>query len=180
MLHQNFHYLVVSNMRSGSSAVARVMHRNMGITMFLDPILSDKFVPSGYYEDKVVINTNELFLRNKMSAKQFLILMEEYIKKQTPPWGLKDGRIGTIAPFYKRLLPDAKIIRLYRNKEDIKKSMKHKWPHWAESDIDNRIFVTDVIADAVWGDNIWASLDMTERRSDEEIENAIRERTREI
>ena len=103
------YYLVISNMRSGSSAVSRVMHENMGIKMFIHPQKPDEFNPKGYYEDVEVTNLNELCIRGEVNFRQHIEYMREYIRTITSlhvEWGLKDGRIALLGALYKYLMPD--------------------------------------------------------------------------
>ena len=175
------HYLVVSNMRTGSSAVARVMHEKMGIKMYYKATEADEFNPEGYYEDIGITNINEHYIRSRVDAFALIKGVKRYIhimKEMNVPWGLKDARISILAPIYKHVLPDARIIRVFRNGLDIIRSQMRKYG-FTEDHIKLRIFMTNITIDAVWGDNIWASLNMTERRTNEEIENVIRERIRE-
>lgn len=175
------HYLVVSNMRTGSSAVARVMHEKMGIKMFYQQAKADEFNPDGYYEDVGITNINEHYIRGSIDVFDLIKGINRYIhimEDMNVPWGLKDGRIAILSPMYKHVLPNARIIRVYRNGSDIIRSQIRKYG-FTEEHIKRRIFMTNISIDAVWGDNIWASLNMTERRTDEEIENTIRERIRE-
>jgi len=176
------HYLVVSNMRSGSSAVSRVMHEQMDITMFMHPPEPDEFNPGGYYEDVEVTNTNELAIRGDITVFDHIRLIDKYkthMVMREEPWGLKDGRIALLAPVYKLFLPNARIIRLYRKAEDVIKSMMKKYK-WDFEKARVREFITNVYIDAVWGDNIWASLNMTKKRTDSEIKNVISNRIKEI
>ena len=175
-------YLVVGSMRSGTSAVARVLHEQLGVTMFMTPPEPDEFNPDGYYEDLDVSNLNELAIRTVITPMDFIEKITIYSKemiRRGKAWGLKDGRIAILSPLYYRLFPKAKVIRLCREPKLVVASMMRKYG-WDRKKAELRIFMDNLFIDAVWKNNICASLDMTERRTDSDIKLTILKGTREL
>lgn len=181
-LFENTPFFVLGTFRCGSSAVARVMHEQMGILMFLRETPPDEFNPNGYFEDKNVTDMNEGHITKANSAQDIISFLNDYkrkVIKYKQPWGLKDARINFLGPIYKYVFPRANVIALHRDPDDTAKSL-HKKYGWGQTMILNHLLVAILYRDMVWKDNIWATLDMTEKRTDDEIKTAILERTMEI
>ena len=172
-------YFVIGPFRSGSSAVARVLHEQLGVTMFIHEAPKDMFNPDGYYEDVAISNINEYLMRQKAFIKDHITYVRRHEQEVSKPWGLKDARLSYLGPVYKYLFPQANVILLNRDEDLVIKSMKRKY-HWDTDHCVDHLETVKIYSKVIWGDRVFASLDMTERRTDEDISTAILEGRREL
>ena len=158
------------------------MHEQLGVTMFLHEAPKDEFNPDGYYEDVAITNINEYVMRGKCLVTDLIGYIEGYEREVLllkKPWGVKDARIAMLGAIYKYMFPNANIIFVKRNEDLVIKSLQRKYS-WTIAACQNHINHVKIYNEVIWKDRIWASLDMTEKRTDDEIKTAILERTREL
>jgi hypothetical protein len=147
--------LVIGMHRSGTSAVAGLLHSN-GIFMGEDRNFIPRPAPEnpkGFYENVRFRHVNDLILsQNNYAVKTFspqvpdrinlsnqakdimMQLIYEYNKKY-PVWGFKDPRLCLTYSAWKQIFEELKIkpqkILCYRKFDDIAKSMKIRNPGYS-------------------------------------------------
>lgn len=158
--------LVVGPGRCGSSAVARVLHERMGVSMGKVFPVGDEYNPEGYYEDSEFKFHNQAFLDGRMRFPEFWERIGHLIRQRREPWGLKDPRLCYLLPFYLSLIPDAKIIRCRRPLADIQASMKRCYG-WEGEEAVRRERALDLV------NHPMLEIEMSEPRTDEWIEEKL-------
>ena len=118
--------------RSGTSLVCQLLHR-AGLFLGYD-LLGSKFSnPYGHFEDTEILNLHEQILSDNgqtwMVGERFLPIitephwrtMEGIIRRRNAEhgvWGFKDPRACLFLMVWKHLLPDAKVLLVYRHFSD--------------------------------------------------------------
>lgn len=159
--------------RCGSSAIARVLHTLLGVTMgdkFREP---DRNNPKGYWEDLTLKNHNGVLISSDVVLAQWVKKLAGMIQEKEEPWGFKDPRLSYTLGHYLALLPQAKVIRCVKNVHSIAKSMcqAYGWPYVEalnetakrESNIDRLSIGANEL-----------SIDMNQRQSDEMLAEGMR------
>lgn len=134
--------LVTGVGRSGTSAVARVLHEQLGVCMGHDLPKPKRANPEGSYEDKEIRNlhiqvTNGRIDRGTFEERAIQWLEQHALDHQTTyyrnwyedgrpllvsraePWGFKDPRACHVLDFYLELPIDWKLIVCERAFEDV-------------------------------------------------------------
>lgn len=126
--------LVISEGRSGSSAVSGILH-HLGVFMGKSFIEADAGNIWGYWEDadfhKVCMSVWDTLQHSFVSEKdkkgltewrgEMMKLIEER-KKLNRPWGFKNPRVANAPEFFLSCFKNPKIIRCVRNEENAVKS----------------------------------------------------------
>jgi hypothetical protein len=118
--------LVVGPGRCGSSAVARILHEEMGVFMgerFRPP---DDENPQGFYEDLDFKELNDSHMRGKVTFPEFKARLFRLIGLRDENhnlWGVKDPRLCYFLGPYLSMAQNAVIVRCMRNHENIVASM---------------------------------------------------------
>jgi hypothetical protein len=126
--------------RSGTSATARLLHR-AGLFLgdeLLEPLPSN---PYGHFEDREVVDLHQHILysneRTWLVDEAFLPLidqthwhrMRQIIERRNTEhalWGFKDPRACLFLMLWKYLLPDAKVLLVYRHFSEVTRSLGHR------------------------------------------------------
>ncbi len=114
--------------RSGTSATAQVLHR-AGLFLGYELLEALPSNPYGHFEDKEVVSLhNQLLADNRQSwivSEPFLPVvgqlrwqrMQQMIERRSTEhrlWGFKDPRVCLFLALWKYLLPNAKVLIVYR------------------------------------------------------------------
>lgn len=158
--------LVVGPGRCGSSAIARVLHERMGVSMGKAFSKPDDHNPLGYFEDLEFKFINQGFLSGRLNFPDFWSRLASLVQQRGDPWGLKDPRLCYLIPFYLSLIPDAKVIRCRRSLDEIKASMNRCYG-WTGEEADKRERMLDRI------NHPMIDFDMSEHLSDEQIKERL-------
>ncbi len=163
--------LVISTGRAGSSAVARILHTKLSVSMGKNFRKPDEENPKGFYEDLDFRNINEAFMRGTLTYPEFDTRLENLIKQKKSDWGIKDPRLSELWGLYLKHLPDAKIIITSRNKSAVIDSCV-KCYGWTEPNakrfVENRLKAMEYLKE-------YPVIDFDEQLSDNYIENFLKE-----
>ena len=167
--------------RTGTSAVARVLHEKMGVNMG-DVFKPDDWrCPDGHYEETTINQVNRMFTDGDISVLSLLQTYTIYSKKMVKRkklWGFKDPRIsvgailGALIQFY-MVEVGAFLIRCNRNKELTAKSIVRCFERTPE-DAGRRYDLITKTMDMLLNGVDHLVIDMSERLSDKEIEDRIK------
>lgn len=126
--------------RSGTSATAQLLHR-AGLFLGQELLEANPSNPYGHFEDRDVVNLHTRILtdneRTWMIGGPFLPLLSErhwymmrgLIEKRNVEhrlWGFKDPRVCMFLMPWKYLLPDAKLLLVYRHFSASTRSLKQR------------------------------------------------------
>lgn len=134
MGEKNDPYIVIGTGRSGSSTVARVLHK-MGIFMgheFREP---NEINPDGFWEDAEFYRPNYDFLHGKTTYPEWIDKIFGVIAKRMElnrPWGFKDPDATHFLGLYLSFFENPKIIRCKRDKGLTVKSLMKSFGHTKE------------------------------------------------
>jgi hypothetical protein len=178
----NVPVIVIGCARTGTSAVARVLHENMNVSMGIEFKPYDWRTPEGHYEDKYIKLQNAMFLDGIIALPDLMDFYREYLKSRillNNPWGFKDPKVSHPAllgyligffGYYGTLF----IIRCNRDKQLVVKSAMRCFDR-PEDEAAKRYDDVNTSMDTLLEGKKHFAIDMTERLSDEEIEKRIRE-----
>jgi len=124
--------LVVGTGRSGTSSVARILHKNFKVFMGSRFRKSDDQNPLGYYEDTDFNTLNSKLLLGMVPFNEWQIAIDKLIKKRQKLnrlWGIKDPRFAHLLGLYFVFFMRPKIIRCIRDKELVINSLM-KYYEW--------------------------------------------------
>jgi len=126
--------IVLGPQRSGTSALAELLHVECGVCMghdFREPEEKDRAAidarrqplghDGGYYEDFPIQRLNLRLSRGKITRVQYAIRMQQEAEQRAKcgVWGFKDPTAVQILPILLIAFPDATIIRTSRPLPDI-------------------------------------------------------------
>lgn len=143
--HQNVVYIAGMH-RSGTSLVARLLNL---CGVYLGPeeelLLPSPENPEGFWESKEFVRLNEGILKalgcdwdylpqlpeNWETSQEILPFIEKAQKlvekfERYPVWGWKDPRNSLTVPFWKRILPDLKVVICLRNPMEVAHSLSKR------------------------------------------------------
>jgi len=172
--------IVLGPPRSGTSAVARVLHEKMGVSMGLKFKPDDPVTPEGHYEAEEINNINAAFHDCRITWHEWWERLLAYtleMHKLEQPWGFKDPKcsvpdvLGYLICFY----PDPIFIRCVRKREQVIKSLLTNFD-MPQADAENIYNFNTQSLDRILPGKKFIELDMSERRTDEEIATAINSR----
>ena len=158
--------LVVGTGRSGTSAVAKILHEN-GINMGNAFVSSRDHENGSSYEDTECKRINTDFLLNKMTYDEYIRRLFKYGKSKTEPWGVKHPAIVYVLGIYLQVF-DPVIIRCSREREGVVASCMrcYGFSHQkAEHLYDYRTVVLDSLLRRIEH----LDIDFTERLSEDDI-----------
>ncbi len=132
--------------RSGTSMVTRLLNLcGLYLGEEEDVVFSRKDNPEGFWENAKFCNTNDEILASFGGGWDIPPVLEpgwensahlaalnrhasEVIEEisQEPVWGWKDPRNSLTLPFWRRLIPDLKIVICLRNPVDVHRSLSHR------------------------------------------------------
>lgn len=117
--------IVIGPPRSGTSAVARVLHEDMGVCMGLDFRPPNEHNPEGSYEDHRFIFTNQQFLLGEITFKKWWSTVNNFFLEinSNGKWGFKDSRINYLIGLLLINFEDPLIIRCRRDVKPATESM---------------------------------------------------------
>lgn len=159
--------------RSGTSAVARVIHDQIGIPLALR---QDTELFTEYFEDDDWHVANRRFVEGEITynvwKRSVEILCDD--RAHLPRWGFKDPRCSKIIGLYATMFPRATIVWCDRDLEDVEKSWVGRIgtaPELAAMEIQARHRALEGLFRHWYGR--MAYLDMTEQRSDAWIRDQL-------
>lgn len=132
--------LIVGFHRSGTSAIARVLHRS-GLHLGDDLLGAEPTNPHGHFEDLEVVSfhdaalavqglswksTEPLSRPIESSVELAIDTLTESRSARNHPWGIKDPRICLFLPEWLRAAPDARIVLAIRRPGDVIGSLHHR------------------------------------------------------
>lgn len=114
---------IVGVHRGGTSAIAKVVH-SLGAFMGDDLYPPSQFNPQGYYEDKEIVAAHNTLMNNdwtnpsvnyysKDEYKEYIGVLEKFTAHDF--WAIKDPRLCLCLPFLMQILPETKVIAVYRD-----------------------------------------------------------------
>jgi len=166
-------YIVIGVGRSGTSAVARVLHTKLDVFMGLHFTVNEISCPEGTFEDVTFWNMHRHMLNGKLSFLAWHFTVQKLIlarEKLGVPWGWKDPVTSPLIGFYISFFEDLpRIIRCNRKKSLVLRSMKK---HWKLKDDDalNRYETTSLAMDRILKHLDHLVIDFKDRTlSDDEI-----------
>ena len=124
--------LVAGFHRSGTSLVCQLLHR-AGLFLGYDLLGTTFSNPHGHFEDTEVLNLHEQILADNgqtwLVDKPFLPVitdlhwrrMQQIVKKRNEEydlWSFKDPRVCLFMMIWKHVLPDCKVLMVYRHFSD--------------------------------------------------------------
>jgi hypothetical protein len=132
--------IVLAMHRSGSSAVAGILHYlgvDMGAEYFLAPSPAN---PKGYFEDSRFVNANSMALRSVGGAWNCNVKPHEIVETRTEHkrrirgllrnrdgiWGWKDPRTVLAWPLYEPYLKGHKFVMVTRDNAKIAQSLRRR------------------------------------------------------
>ncbi|MGK7943683.1 MAG: sulfotransferase [Microcystaceae cyanobacterium] len=155
--NQSSPILIVGMHNSGTSILAEIIHKSgifLGSNMehyeshFFSIYLNDLLIMGGEY------NWANLPLLSVDQVMSFKETVGPFIKKywiidylqwgydNVSPWGIKDPRLCVLLPLYLAIFPDAKVVHIRRNPNDVAASLSQKskrgigkldnFEHWRE------------------------------------------------
>ena len=123
--------------RSGTSATAHLLHR-AGLFLGDELLEANSSNPYGHFEDREVVDLHQRILvdneRTWLVDEPFLPVvnparwrrMREIVGRRNAGqrlWGFKDPRVCTMIMLWKHLLPDAKVLLVYRHFSESSRSL---------------------------------------------------------
>ena len=166
--------------RSGTSAVARVLHENMGINMAQEFKPPDWRCPDGHYECAWIKSINDSFLAGNVSFPQWQENFVNYIKMRMSyqePWGFKDPKVAfpLILGWLMGTFPAESGVKFVRPYRDLELVIKSNMRCWGMTESLSRSSATEFnrAVNNVLGRVDHIRIDMTERLSDEEIKQQL-------
>jgi hypothetical protein len=174
--------IVIGCARTGTSAVARVLHENMNVSMGIEFKPYDWRTPEGHYEDKYIKLYNAKFLDGRIALPELMDFYREYSTTRITLnnlWGFKDPKVshpallGYLIGFY-GYFGTPFFIRCNRSKQLVIKSAIRCFGI-TESNAIESYDVINKSMDTLLEGRKHLAIDMTERLSDKEIEKRIRE-----
>jgi hypothetical protein len=126
--------------RSGTSVVARLLH-SAGLHLGDDLIGALPSNPYGHYEDREFVRLHDSILADNEVNWQLdrplnlLITPERWVEMENAAtkrsshhdlWGFKDPRVCLVIHAWKHLLPEARVVAVYRNWSDSTYSLERR------------------------------------------------------
>lgn len=121
---------IVGMHRSGTSAVARVVH-NLGAFMGNDFLPPSEYNPTGYYEDATLVDFHTRVMggnwiipsmRKAFSFREpYRVVLQEFLEKEV--WAIKDPRLCFCLPLLRSIVPAVRVIAVFRDPFNAAKSL---------------------------------------------------------
>jgi hypothetical protein len=140
MASQGSEIIVAGFHRSGTSSVMRLLHA-AGLFVGDDLIGAMPYNPYGHYEDREVVRIHDQILRdngvNWQAAEELVPIigpgrwsaMERFVERRRREhrlWGFKDPRVCLLLPAWKHLMPDCKVLIVFRRVADCSYSLTRR------------------------------------------------------
>lgn len=167
--------IVLGPGRCGSSAIARILHNNLGVSMgyyFRDP---DDSNPQGFFEDLDFRNINEMLLNNQCSIEYFKEQLNRLVRSRKGRWGIKDPRICHLWQYYQKY--DAQFIVCARRPQLIVKSMMTNYS-WSENESQQLLLTRLNGIDRLLEGRDALRIDFSIKREDSELINLLQNHLR--
>ncbi|MCP4597058.1 hypothetical protein [Neptuniibacter sp.] len=170
--------IVLGPPRSGTSAVARVLHENMGIFMGFDLKKSIDITPDGSYESEEIHRINSLLIEahcNHTYWGEGLVAYTKRMYELKSPWGLKDPKfahpivLGPLVTYFAAPV----FVRCHRTREQTVKSCTAAFGT-KKSQGESMYHFRNTSMDKILPNNMTIFMDMSERATDTEIEERIK------
>lgn len=162
--------LVIGTGRSGTTAVAKLLHEN-GISMGNSFALSSQHDCGCNFEDLECRKINARFLKNEISYKEYINELCQYGGKRQGEtngnWGVKHPAITYVLGIYVQVF-DPVIIHCTRNKEDVVESCMRCYDFSLDQALrlyNNRTIILKSLLERIEH----LEIDFTERLSEEHI-----------
>lgn len=140
--------LVVGTGRSGTSAVAGVLH-HLGVTMGAEFVPPDKTNPYGMFEDAGLFNLAREVLHDDKPIRAFL--PEVRNREQGPqPWGWKDPALVWLLPDILGMISNPRIILIKRPAEECIQSFADSYPGGRERAESWHTSITERLDSLIW------------------------------
>ena len=137
--------LIAGFHRSGTSAVARVLH-SAGLFLGDDLLGAEPSNPHGHFEDNEVIAIHNEILEMNGHDWKVDTPFDPYVGKEQwqaidslvrrrrsgpQPWGFKDPRVCLLLPLWLHVIPDARVLVVFRRPGETIRSlhMRHSRQH---------------------------------------------------
>lgn len=159
--------------RSGTSAVARILHTQLGVDMGgpFDP--PHPTWPDGNFEDRRYRQLHMAHAAGHLDHTELVDELRSLSAGRAEPWGVKDPRASEVVEAYLEAFPRrVQLVICYRDPERVIASIRRAWP-WisartARAQVERR---WAAIAAHAWHALL---IDMGRRRTDDELAEALR------
>lgn len=134
--------LVLGMHNSGTTMLAQILHHH-GLFLGNNAAHCESHFFSLYINDRLIMGGGDAWARLPiMSVDEVLACRElvqpivtqywrfDYVQwgyNGTGPWGIKDPRLCVLLPLYLKMFPNAKLLLIRRNLDDIAASLSHRW-----------------------------------------------------
>ena len=134
--------LVVGMHNSGTSILTEILHKN-GIFFGANMHHFESYFFSNFINDRLILggggNWAQLPLLSEEDVLGFADTVGPFIKKHwiadylqwgydgKSPWGIKDPRLCILLPLYLKIFPDARVIHIRRDPNDVAASLSAKY-----------------------------------------------------
>lgn len=167
--------IIVGPPRSGTSAVARVLHEQMGVCMGLNFVKPNKHNSNGFYEDADFIYANQDFLLGKINFCEWWDATSSFFNKMMSlgkAWGFKDSRINYLFGLFIINFEDPLIIRCHIDLDTTVKSMQGCLSLTTKEAVSiyNNM---NICLDRILKNREYINIDLNKHLSDEQIQQTI-------
>ncbi len=158
--------LVIGTGRSGTSAVAKLLHEH-GVSMGTCFVSSAEHESGSTFEDTEIKKINMDFLKNKRTYDDYLNRLCRYGRMKKGQWGVKHPMITHVLGIYLQVF-DPIIIRCTRDREGVVKSCMRCYG-FTQKQSENLYDYRTAILDSVLGRVEHLEIDFTERLDEDYI-----------
>lgn len=164
--------MVAGLARSGTSAVSRVLETVHGVDMG-GPGRVRPENPHGTYERDWQVLADQSLMGGSMNTRQWSWAIQPHVYALTEPFGLKHPFNAGFFQLYVALYPNASIVWVRRDLDAVRASWRRCYPQWGEGRIERTVEQHERNLHTVLSPLSTVVVDMTERRTDEEIADAV-------
>ena len=147
------HIVATGMHRSGTSALARLLH-SADLFMGDRLVAANEFNPRGHFEDLAMLRIHDRILAASGTSWRATDVVEPKVRRMVRSklgklinrrevdhqrWGFKDPRACLLLPLWKDLLPDLKILGIFRDPMSVRDSLLRR-EHFDDPDMPYKIW----------------------------------------